>query len=177
MHDSAAPRRRTGETGCPRDSEAKGWRPAEPRPGSRVTSGGRATSSGRDARAINTGSIKRLVGLTDPAGQQTTLGYDTQGNVTSLRTPDGAEDKWTYDNLGRCTAAIDAKGNVQRREHDDLGRVVRVWEPDGNVRELTYDGEGNVVHARDDQHDVRFTYQGMGRVASRSEAGTTPRKG
>src|SRR6185312_11257908 len=119
------------------------------------------------------GGLQRLTSLTDPAGQDTALGYDGQGNVIRLRTPDSAESRWTYDNLGRCTAAIDPKGNVQRREHDALGRVVRVWEPDGNVRELAYDPEGNVVHARDKHHDVRFTYQGMGRIASRSEAGTT----
>ena len=65
--------------------------------------------------------LRRLVGLTDPAGQQTWLGYDAQGNVTSLRTPDGAESRWEYDALGRCTVAIDAKNNVQRREHDGLG--------------------------------------------------------
>jgi YD repeat-containing protein len=70
-------------------------------------------------------------------------------------------------------AVIDAKGNLQTREYDPLGRVVRVSEPDGNLRELEYDPEGNVVHARDKLHDVRFTYRGMGRLASRTEAGTT----
>lgn len=119
------------------------------------------------------GGLKRLTSLTDPAGQDTALGYDGQGNVIRLRTPDSAESRWTYDNLGRCTSAIDPKGNAQRREHDALGRVVRVWEPDGNVRELAYDPEGNVIHARDQQHDVRFAYQGMGRLSSRTEAGTT----
>jgi RHS repeat-associated protein len=117
--------------------------------------------------------LRRLVGLTDPGGQQTSLGYDAQGNVTSLRTPDGAESRWVYDNLGRCTAAIDAKNNAQLRVHDALGRVVRVVEIDGNVRELAHDPEGNVVHARDKQYDVRFAYQGMGRLASRTQAGTT----
>ncbi len=115
----------------------------------------------------------RLVGLTDPAGQQTRLAYDRNGNLNAIRTPDGSESRWSYDGLGRCVAATDAKGNVQRREYDLLGRVTRVLEPDGNSRELEYDAEGNIVHARDKQHDVRFTYRGMGRLASRAEAGTT----
>jgi RHS repeat-associated protein len=115
----------------------------------------------------------RLVGLTDPAGQQTRLTYDRDGNLTALRTPDGAGSRWAYDGFGRCTAANDANGNVQRREHDHLGRVTRVLDADGNDRELEYDAEGNVVHARDKQHDVRFTYRGMGRLAGRTEAGTT----
>jgi RHS repeat-associated protein len=115
----------------------------------------------------------RLVGLTDPAGQHTHLGYDRDGNVNLMRTPDGAESRWSYDGFGRVMAAIDAKGNVQRREHDRLGRVTRVREADGNDRELEYDAEGNIVHARDKQHDVRFGYRGMGRLISRTEAGTT----
>jgi RHS repeat-associated protein len=115
----------------------------------------------------------RLFGVTDPAGQQTRLGYDRDGNLSTIRTPDGAESRWSYDGFGRCTAATDAKGNVQRREYDRLGRITRVQEADGNDRELAYDAEGNIVHARDKQHDVRFTYRGMGRLASRTEAGTT----
>jgi RHS repeat-associated protein len=115
----------------------------------------------------------RLVGVTDPAGQETRIGYDRDGNVASVTTPDGAQSRWRYDGLGRCVEAIDAKGNVQRREHDPLGRVTRVFEPDQNVRELAYDPEGNVVQARDRQRDVRFAYRGMARLAARSEAGTT----
>jgi len=124
-------------------------------------------------RAEAAGGPERLIALTDPAGQETSLRYDGHGNVASMRTPDGAEIRWSYDLLGRCVSAIDAKGNLQRREHDALGRVTRVWEADGNVRELAYDPEGNVLHARDRHHDVRFAYQGMGRLKSRSEAGTT----
>ena len=136
--------------------------------GRRVQFHWRADPGGRD----EAGRLKRLATVTDPSGQDTGLHYDAEGNVTSLRTPDGATSHWRYDRLGRCTAALDAAGNAQQREHDALGRVVRVIEPDGNVRELEYDPEGNVVHARDQQHDVRFTYQGMGRVSSRTDAGT-----
>ncbi len=125
-----------------------------------------------DNGAREAARLKRLASLTDPSGQDTGLHYDADGNVTSLRTPDGAISRWRYDRLGRCTAALDAAGNVQQREHDALGRVTRVVEPDGNVRELAYDPEGNVLNARDQQHDVRFTYQGMSRVSSRTEAGT-----
>ncbi|MES1207220.1 MAG: RHS repeat-associated core domain-containing protein, partial [Pseudomonadota bacterium] len=116
---------------------------------------------------------KRLAAFVDPAGQQTEIGYDGYGNVAALRTPDGAESRWRYDNLGRCVAAFDAKGNAQKREHDPLGRVVRVWEADGNLRQLDHDPEGNIMRARDKQRDVRFAYQGMGRVVARTEAGTT----
>jgi len=115
----------------------------------------------------------RLREVIDPAGNRTRLAYDAQLNLSALETPDGANSRWEYDQLGRCIAVTDPKGNVQRRRFDLLGRVVRVDEPDGNQRRLSYDGEGNVLHAQDQQHDVQFSYRGMNRLASRSEAGTT----
>lgn len=118
---------------------------------------------------------KRLASVTDPMGETTGVQYDAAGNLTALFPPDGTRTSWEYDGWGRPIVATDANGNVQRRRYDLLSRVVRVEEADGNVRELAYDPEGNVVHAKDRQHDVRFAYQGMGRMASRSEAGTTVR--
>jgi RHS repeat-associated protein len=115
----------------------------------------------------------RPIRVTDPAGQETLIGYDRDGNLSTIRTPDGAENRWNYDGFGLCVAAVDAKGNRQQREYDRLGRVTRVTEPDGNTRELEYDAEDNPVRVRDKQQDVRFGYRGIGRVASRTEAGTT----
>ncbi len=116
-----------------------------------------------------------LVGVVNPAGGRTAIGYDRTGSVDAVATPDGAIRRFHYDLIGREIARVDPNGNVARRELDILGRVRRAHDPDGNVRTLTYDPEGNVVHAQDKHHDVRFTYQGMNRLASRSEAGTTVR--
>ncbi|MGD8860654.1 MAG: RHS repeat-associated core domain-containing protein, partial [Myxococcales bacterium] len=117
----------------------------------------------------------QLVGVTDPEGQITGLSYDAAGNVDGIFTPDGASSRWKFDAAGRAVVATNAEGARQQRELDVMGRILRVHEPDGNVRELRYDAEGNVIHARDQQHDVRFAYQGMGRLSMRSEAGTSVR--
>jgi RHS repeat-associated protein len=120
-------------------------------------------------------SGKHLVAVVDPAGHGSSLEYDAMGNLRALTAPDGSLRRWKHDALGRITVAIDPAGNEQHRSYDLLGRLTRVEEPDGNVRELSCDPEGNVVHARDAQHDVRFAYQGMSRLAMRSEAGTSVR--
>ncbi len=114
-----------------------------------------------------------LVGVTDPAGAYTGIGYDPAGNVDAIGTFSGAITRYHHDLLGRVVGVTDPRGNTQTRELDPLGRALRVNESDGNVRNLEYDGEGNVTHAKDTHHDVQFTYQGMGRMRSRSEAGTT----
>ena len=114
---------------------------------------------------------RRLVGFIDPGGNRTTLQYDSHNNLSALNLPDGSVMGWRHDQLGRCIEVIDAMGQKKHREFDALGRLARLGEPDGNVRVLQYDAEGNLTMTRDRLHDVRLTYQGMGRLASRSEHG------
>jgi RHS repeat-associated protein len=117
----------------------------------------------------------RLAAFIDPAGHTTSFRYDRARNLVGMRTPDRAQSGWEFDRLGRCIRAVNPLGGIQTRAYDMAGRVTRVEDPDGNVRSLAYDGESNVVHAKDVHHDVHFTYAGMGRLASRTEAGTTVR--
>ncbi len=113
--------------------------------------------------------------IEDAVGHTTQLEHDSAGNVAGVVHADGTRSQWRHDALGRVVAAIDAKGNVQRRFFDAQGRVVRVEEPDGNVRVFEHDAEGNLLRARDRLRDYRFTYFGMGQMASRSIGGTTVR--
>jgi RHS repeat-associated protein len=113
--------------------------------------------------------------ITDPAGGQTLLRYDTQGSLVELTTPDGAVTAWDRNVLGWPVATTDPIGNPTRRVYDLGGNITRVEEPDGNVRAMDYDGEANLTSAVDVLYDVRLTYQGMGRLASKTQAGTTVR--
>ncbi|MFY1831921.1 DUF6531 domain-containing protein [Myxococcus fulvus] len=115
----------------------------------------------------------RLVGFTDPAGRQTTAEYDGQGNLLRVTAPEGAVVRREFDSLGRCVAVHDANGNRERREYDALGRMMRLREANGNIIEFSYDAEGNVIRYWDSLQDVRQTFQGLGSLASRTEAGTT----
>ncbi len=117
----------------------------------------------------------QLRAIEDAVGRTTQLEHDGAGNLTAVVHPDGTRSQWRHDALGRVVSVIDAKGNVQRRILDAQGRVVRVDEPDGNVRVFEPDAEGNLLSARDRLRDFRFTYFGMGRVASRTIGGTTVR--
>src|SRR5438105_2366475 len=134
-----------------------------------------AVPSGYARRPEDPPPPKRLVAVVDPAEQTTKLSYDPAGNVIGLREPDGVESKWRYDLLGRCLVEVDGRGSREERQYDALGRVCQVRERDGNIREIEYDAEGNIVRARDKLHDVAFTYGGMNRVTSRTEAGAAIR--
>ena len=114
-----------------------------------------------------------LTSVIDPAGGVTSVGYDAHGMLDALRTPDGAVTQWSYDALGRAVRIADAQGNAQVRSFDLLGRVIEVGEADGNVRRLEYDPEGALVRLTDANQQIEYAYVGMGRVHSRTQAGTT----
>lgn len=111
--------------------------------------------------------------ITDPAGGQTRLTYDDQASLIELTTPDDAHTRWRRNLLGWPVATVDPLGAEVRRSFDLAGNIVRVEEPDGNIRTLGYDGEGNTTSAVDVLYDVAMTYQGMGRLATRTQADTT----
>lgn len=118
---------------------------------------------------------RRLVAVDSPASTRTMLSHDSAGNLAAVTHPDGTTEKWQHDALGNVVASVDAKGTKRRFTHDAFNRVVRIAEPDGNVRQLQYDGEGNLVRAVDKLRSVEFTYQGLGKVTSRTIAGQTVR--
>jgi RHS repeat-associated protein len=104
---------------------------------------------------------------------RTRLEHDARENWSVVTEANGARTRFEHDLLGRVIAIEDARGARQSRTLDLRGRATEVREPDGNVRTLAYDADDNLVHAKDANSEVRFTYSGMSRLASRSEAGTS----
>ena len=114
-----------------------------------------------------------LTTLIGPSGQKTRLQYDRDHNLQEVVSPDEGRNRWQYDALGRCLRYENAKNGVTGYEYNLLGDATTVRLPDGNVRELKYDAERNIIRARDNDRDVRFTYCGVNKLASRSERGAT----
>jgi RHS repeat-associated protein len=114
-----------------------------------------------------------LTTIIDPTGSVSSVGYDAHGMLDALRTAEGAVTQWSYDALGRAVRVADAQGNAQARSFDLLGRAIEVREADGNVRRLEYDREGGLVRLTDANQPIEYAYVGMGRVATRTQAGTT----
>ena len=116
-----------------------------------------------------------LTTITGALGQKTCLKYDIDYNLKEVLSPDEGRNRWRYDRLGRCLRYENAKNGVTEYRYNLLGDAVRIRLPDENVRELTYDAQGNIIHAKDDDRDVRFTYRGVNKLASRTERGATVR--
>jgi RHS repeat-associated protein len=112
-------------------------------------------------------ALDRPVELTYPDGSKTTLAYDAAGRVTEAHV--GAVTVLAeYDARGRRTATrlggMDAAVTCAYAE-DGLSRTVRM--PGGEVR-YTYDGAGRLASvASEPLGEVVFTYDAAGRLAQR----------
>ncbi|MCY1013388.1 DUF6531 domain-containing protein [Nannocystis pusilla] len=116
-----------------------------------------------------------LASVADPAGRVLRLVHNPAGDLIRAHLPDGTAQKWAHDRRGRPIELTDLRGNIERRRYDLIGRIVAVELPDADRRVLDYDPEGNILRMRDQHREVRMTYVGMGRLATRTEAGTTIR--
>lgn len=114
-----------------------------------------------------------LIEWIDAAGSKTKISYDDHCNMIELLLPTGAAYQWTHDRQGRTLTSTNPLGGSRHFSRDPMGRLVGVIEPDGNRRQFSYDGESNLIRMQDSQRDIRMSYQGMGRLSSRTEAGTT----
>ena len=111
--------------------------------------------------------------IVSPTEAVTQLKYDNDQNLVTIQTDDGAATYYGYDALGNCVAVTNPNGKQQKRWYDLKGRINRVYDFDGNDIQLEYDGIDNVIRYRDKQKDVQYTYGGLWKLTSRTEAGAT----
>ncbi len=111
--------------------------------------------------------------IKDAIGATTTIQYDKHYNVDSITAPNGAVTSYKYDALGQCTTIINPNNAKQTRVFDILGRVTNVQDFDGNTIQLNYDAIDNVIRYQDKYKDVAYTYSGIKKLRSRTEAGAT----
>lgn len=116
---------------------------------------------------------KLLTRITDSRKSSLQLAYDEQYNVVQLTYPNGKMQSWVYDGLGRTIAATSISGNTTRYRYDKVSNVVWIQETNRNEHHFAYDAAGNLIHAKDEGHDVKFSYGPLGTLRSRTQNGST----
>lgn len=134
---------------------------------------GKTDPLNRHITYIHEGGLLRTI--TDSAGTVVQLGYDQNANLVTISDGKGDQLVHRYDALGNLLSVQDSRNNLKRFYYDKLTRVICVDEPDGNRQLLRYDAGDNLIHAKDEHYDVVMDYSGMGRLTSRTQAGTTIR--
>ena len=122
-----------------------------------------------------------LTGVTDAAGNRTTITYDGLGRKTQVQDPDTGTWTYGYDALGRLTHQTDALGNQLSFTYDLLGRLTQQQgtPPGGTASTLathTYDAGGAAAHAlgrrtglTDNSGSTSWTYDQRGRVTGQTQ--------
>ena len=122
-----------------------------------------------------------LTGVTDAAGNRTTITYDGLGRKTRVQDPDTGTWSYGYDALGHLLRQTDAVGNQLTFTYDLLGRLTRQQgiPPGGTASTLathTYDTGGGAAHAlgrrtglTDSSGSTTWAYDQRGRVTGQTQ--------
>jgi RHS repeat-associated protein len=107
----------------------------------------------------------------DPDGHQTTYGYDSRANLTSVTPPAplGTE-SMINDSLSRPTTVTDGKAQRTQYAYDPMDRVTLITYNDSTTVRYVYDADGNPTSMTDATGTTSMAYDAMGRLTSR----TTP---
>lgn len=114
-----------------------------------------------------------LVKITNAAEAITRLRYDKNQNLIAIETDDKAITEYVYDALGNCIMITNPNNVKQKRFFDLKGRIEKVNDFDSNIIYLEYDGIDNVIRYQDKQKEVEYSYRGLWKLTSRTEAGAT----
>jgi YD repeat-containing protein len=135
----------------------------------------------------------RLGAVTDAAGTTTTYTYTTRGNLTSVTGPNpGVTRSWPVDDRGRPLSDTQPESGTTTYEYDTDGKLWRMTDASGDVTTLgydtddrligrdapgtvddltvTYDSNGRVSQMSNGQSSTTYTYDGAGRLATRTDA-------
>ncbi|MEZ4294994.1 MAG: RHS repeat-associated core domain-containing protein [Polyangiaceae bacterium] len=113
-----------------------------------------------------------------PVLEETLMGYDGNGRVTSVLRPDGSTLSYGYDGAGRRTSETDETGMTVTLKYDPAGRRTRMslppqpGFPNGVSMVTAYDDAGRTIAEMDeDGHVGLFEYDPAGHVTLQQKPG------
>ncbi|AOY76011.1 RHS repeat domain-containing protein [Clostridium formicaceticum] len=81
------------------------------------------------------------------------------------------EEKYTYDfSTGRKLSTTDGRNNITRNRYDAVGRLIEFVNPDNSKKTISYNDNNNTVTLTlENNHQIRNTYDGLGRLTKQEE--------
>lgn len=117
------------------------------------------------------GRQTKEIGATNPSGQITQFGYDTQGNLTTVTDPLSHLTTNYFDPLNRVFKVRDPAANDTLYGYDGLDALVQLTDPRSLVTTYTMDGLGRLgTQVSPDTGTTAFTYDAGGNVLTKTDA-------
>jgi YD repeat-containing protein len=113
----------------------------------------------------------RLTQVTNPAGLCWTYRYDAAGNLTSETDFDSRTLTYRRDAAGRLIERVNGADEALTLVRDRLGRVIEQRVGDQSMAHFAYDAEGNLIRAHNQEVDLSFERDRLGRVVAETADG------
>lgn len=113
----------------------------------------------------------RLTQVTNPQQSSWLYIYDPAGNLVSEQDFNGRLLTYEYDAAGQMTRRINGAGQSVALTRDELGRVIRQLTGHGTEAQFEYDRSGGMIRATNQDSDVVFTRDVLGRVLTEASNG------
>jgi len=111
--------------------------------------------------------------VTDPRSLSTSYTIDGLGNTTTLASPDTGTATSVFDAAGDLASRTDAKNKRVTYVYDALNRLTSISYPTGTASTFTYDQGANAIgelsQITDESGSTAYTYDGYGRLASKTQ--------
>ncbi|MCX6924165.1 MAG: hypothetical protein NT154_13285, partial [Verrucomicrobia bacterium] len=113
--------------------------------------GGNVTLSSDPLRNVTrftyTTGLNRLSTLQDANWNHTDYGYDSKGNLQSIKYADNSAERWGHDSVGNTLVWTNRRGQPIYYTNDVNGRLIAKLYPSGKLISYGYDLRGNLTNA------------------------------
>lgn len=115
--------------------------------------------------------VSKQIGAAGTANVTTELGYDANGNQTSIAAPLGRNTSQVYDELNRLKQVTDPMSGTTQYGYDALDQLISVTDPRGLATSYTYSGLGDLEQQTSPDTGVTTnTYDSGGNLATSTDA-------
>jgi RHS repeat-associated protein len=118
----------------------------------------------------------KLTKITDAKNNDTTYGYDTPGNLTTItpELPLGPTTLTYTTAISRVATVKDGMNRTRTLSYDNLDRVTKITYSDGSYVQFVYDKDGNLTAQNDSVNgNMTATYDQLSRVLTQTKPGVT----